>query len=321
VSINKKERKSRKKKRKDTAVSVSVGPSHVHAQLSEETLGKFGNAVTWLFPRWDAKAKISAAVAARVSKKIKAGEELDHQDRQFVGLVFDRQAGAIANQYAVAKRVQEVLPEVKAQTAVLPSPTDGATSKTFAAHAASIAAETTEEEIRDLFARVLAGEISRPGSFSLRTLETVRMLDQELASTFDKARKLAFDNEFILFGSLDSLKSSGLGEEELLELQDAGLVDDPKPLPLQIGHGQPSLTWRYQDRSIRIRPTEAPTIVTRSVPFIRLTRAGREIACVLPMAPDEQYFKRCGTWLSSITGDGARVEWKYETENTWRTFD
>jgi len=313
------------KKKKNTAVSVSVSSDHLRAQVSEGALGKFGSAVAWLFPSKNTKVKIAAALAARVSKKIRAGEPLDDQDRELVSLVFDRQARAIANQQTVAERVQQVLPEVSAQGRQLSPLPNGVTSQTFVAHAESIASETTEEEIRDLFARVLAGELCRPGSFSLRTLEAVRMLDQRLAFTLDTARKFAFNNEFILLveGDVESwVESCGLNAEAFLELQDAGLVDGAaRQFLMKTGHGQKSIVLGYQDRSIRIHPKKSATgIISTPVHVRRLTRVGREIASVLPIAPDEEYFAKCGAWFSLVVGSTSHVDWKYDAEDAWRSF-
>src|SRR5215831_11067179 len=182
----------------DPGASLSVGPDHISAQVSNRTLEKIGSAAKWLFPKKDARTKITAAMASRVTEKIKAGNVLEPHERDFVGLVFERDARALANREAVAYKVQEVLPEVAVRLRELPSAAAGSIDETFIAHAENIASETMGSEIREIFARVLAGEISRPGSISLRTLEALRMLDQGLASTFDKARRLAFDNEVIL---------------------------------------------------------------------------------------------------------------------------
>lgn len=49
------------------------------------------------------------------------------------------------------------------------------------------ATDRNEGELRETFVRILAGEIQRPGSFSVRTLRVLGMLDQGTASLFRKA--------------------------------------------------------------------------------------------------------------------------------------
>jgi len=51
-----------------------------------------------------------------------------------------------------------------------------------------------------------------------------------------------------------------------------------------------------------------------------LTRTGREIASVLPAAPDEEYFERVGRYLSSLDFEKKFliVDWKRDSEQEWR---
>lgn len=310
-------------------VSVSVGPDQVRADVSEGALSKIGDSVAWLFTKKDAKAKITAALAARVSEKIKSGDGLDEHERWFVGLVFEKEARAIANQQEVADRVQQVLPEVSARMAQLPPVDEPATSRTFIGRAETIASEAMENEIREWFARVLAGELCRPGSFLVRTLETVRAMDRELASIFEKARRLAFDNKYILthhtgpwiwkeIGGL--IESRGLTEDALLELKDAGLIDGaPDTICIDLRRAQETILRRYQDRMLRfqVKPAEGEFVTnTMAVEVIRLTRTGRQIASVLPAAPDEEYFERAGRLFCHYFS----VDWKRESEEYWRGF-
>ena len=46
--------------------------------------------------------------------------------------------------------------------------------------------DINNEEMQYVWGKILAGEIKRPGSFSLRTLETIRNLSQDEAKTFQK---------------------------------------------------------------------------------------------------------------------------------------
>jgi hypothetical protein len=249
-------------------VSVSVGPDRLRADVSQGALAKIGDAVAWLYPKRDAKVKITASLAARVSEKIKSGDGLDEQERWFVGLVFEKEARAIANQQEVADRVQQVLPEVSSQVAQLPPVDERGTSRTLIARAEAIASEPMENEIREMFARILAGELCRPGDFSVRTLEILRAMDQELASIFEEARRLAFDNEYILMGQrhqgLDELPAQSrlrslvkvdrrLTDEAILELQDAGLVDGTTTNIVYSVDTDQETIWQYHDRMVRFR--------------------------------------------------------------------
>ena len=57
------------------------------------------------------------------------------------------------------------------------------------------ATDRSEGEMRETFVRILAGEIQHPGSFSVRTLRVLGMLDQRAASLFRKAVSVSVRKE------------------------------------------------------------------------------------------------------------------------------
>jgi hypothetical protein len=79
--------------------------------------------------------------------------------------------------------------------------------------------KATSDRLRSLWARVLAGEVRKPGAFSLRTLRFVSELDQETAQRFEKVARLAVTGEIPRPMSIE-----GDPLMELVELEDAGLI-------------------------------------------------------------------------------------------------
>ena len=93
--------------------------------------------------------------------------------------------------------------------------------------------------IKEAFARILAGEIQRPGTFSLATLHTVGSLDERVAKLVVKAstHSIAFsypagnsEYEEVMIPALDghlgenSLEKEGLGYVELLLLVEHNII-------------------------------------------------------------------------------------------------
>src|SRR5450755_4753355 len=255
-------------------ISLNVGPTGVGATVSEGTIARLGTAAGWLFPKRDAKVVITQALAQRVAAKIREGDLLDAQEQFFVSLLFEKEARRLANQQGVAGRLFEVLPEVTAQVKQLPEYKDRGTSAEFVERAETIAGEISDSGLRDKFARILAGELSRPGAFSLRTLETVRLMDHNVARIFDQFRRLLFDGEYILDeGTGDELvEKYGVTFDDRLELQDAGLIDDSTGIDTQPGGRS---RWKFGDRILRLAVPEGGEKVWTSL--IRLTRPAREL--------------------------------------------
>ena len=107
------------------------------------------------------------------------------------------------------------------------------------------AAVRTQGEMRETFARILAGEIRHPGKFSIRTLRTVGSLDQSTATLFRKAASLRVSMELVaqdtqtgsriyildaripsLGGQLGDnfLENEGLAYSQLIHLTENGLL-------------------------------------------------------------------------------------------------
>ena len=85
------------------------------------------------------------------------------------------------------------------------------------------------EDMRQLWARVLAGEIEHPGSFSLRTVEVLRNMSQAETLAFKNASSLVLeetDGSQFLFCDSDLSdytinQRHGLGMEDILLLEEA----------------------------------------------------------------------------------------------------
>ncbi len=106
------------------------------------------------------------------------------------------------------------------------------------------AADRSQGEMRETFARILAGEIREPGTFSIKTLRTVGALGQSTASLFRKAASLRIGMEIAtsndgssrphvldaripaLSGKLGSnyLQDQGLDYGRIIELTENGLL-------------------------------------------------------------------------------------------------
>ena len=80
--------------------------------------------------------------------------------------------------------------------------------------------------MREIWGRVLAGEVKRPKSYSLRTMEILRNLAKEEAALFVKASRFYIEKDFICtygFGSVCSpnqIFSDMFTKEEIAELRE-----------------------------------------------------------------------------------------------------
>ncbi|WP_438033871.1 DUF2806 domain-containing protein [Sorangium sp. So ce204] len=141
------------------------------------------------------------------------------------------------------------------------------------------AKDVSNEEMRKLWGKLLAGEVAAPGCYSVRTLDVLRNLSPVEARLFEKACSRAFDEGVIL--SDESV--SGLSVEETMVLVDCGLL-------------QSGLAWCFEDeeavgycdKQILFRRRVAGS---RGVGACRLSRAAQELRRLLSLQPDAEFLK------------------------------
>lgn len=180
-------------------------------------LAKFAEIVSFAFggtARGERKMAEAKAYAA----------ELEAKTNNKIALIKAQGEEALAN-YVAAKEARKLRNTVavieKAQThfaegeKVSNEPVDEGWKNRFF----GIVEEISDEELREIWGRVLAGEIKKPKSYSLRTLEILRNLTKEEASIVVKAASFTI-NKTIVY------KNSSLSLSEKLLLQEIGLMLD-----------------------------------------------------------------------------------------------
>ena len=90
----------------------------------------------------------------------------------------------------------------------------------------SYASDVSKEEAQRVWARLLAGEIRSPGSFSLKTLDLLRNLTKEDAENIVEVNSYVFDGIFSV-ASYSSPKHKTLGKlsQKIRRLNQLGLID------------------------------------------------------------------------------------------------
>lgn len=85
-----------------------------------------------------------------------------------------------------AENVEEIVSRAKQQFAPDEQVSEEPVEKDWLNRFLNIAEEISDEEMQDIWGRVLAGEIKKPKSYSLRTLEVLRNLSKEEATLITK---------------------------------------------------------------------------------------------------------------------------------------
>ena len=155
------------------------------------------------------------------------------------------------------------------------------------------AEKASSEKVRDLWGRVLAGEIRRPGAFSLSTLRLLAELDQTLAASFEQEAQHRFAGEFVFRETSGELAGTRL--DRILLLEQAGLLQHGSP----IGGVQRSFPLNENNTLFLFEGHLCIILVSENndpikCPVIPLTRAGKEIATILPPVDPMEVLRRLG---------------------------
>ncbi len=284
----------------------------------------FSGISQWLFPGWSARAKITAAISDRVADKIRSGEPLNDDERCLAALAYEQEAQVLLRKAALVERVEIVMPEVARLVGQSEGPI-GETSEDFKYRASAIAGEIHADEIRDLFARVCAGEFCRPGSFSLKTLEVVRTLDPNVAAAFKRYRALLANGKFLICPAAlwPAAQAAELTNEDISELRDAGLIDDDVHLAILSDPAQPDQLVIFGDRMLRIHrrhDRNVPADFGLRMANSHLTRAGRELNSVLQSTTNVEFFMALGWHLTLQAIKFASIAWTMKDSEDWQPF-
>ena len=176
--------------------------------------------------------------------------------------------------------------------------------------------DVSSEEMQLLWAKVLAGEVEKPGSTSLQTLSILKNLDQATARLFGKLCSTCISlrpdgNQFIdarvpsLGGNAGSnaLQEYGLHFGNLNVLNEHGLVisDYNSRFDYRVCVGvllsgrnpvKMRIPFSFQGRNWLLLPTTERAIAQElTIDGVALTRSGQELSRIVDLAPMNEYTK------------------------------
>lgn len=136
----------------------------------------------------------------------------------------------------------------------------------------NIVEEMSDEELREIWGCALAGEIKKPKSYSLRTLEVLRNLAIEEAAIIVKIAPYVIREEYIY-------RECPLTIEENYTLQDCGiLLDDGHSIQIGVDvkpHTQHAIT--LDSKNTLIVHNDSDQMITYNLNIYTLSVAGQEI--------------------------------------------
>lgn len=144
---------------------------------------------------------------------------------------------------------------------------------------AAFAKDVSEADLQRVWARILAGEIKRPGSFSVRTMRFIAEMDKEVAATFQELARLQFSGNALY--APHGQWTEGPNYIKMKVLQDHGLISEIPGVshrPVKSNESGAAFVWGSNiGLVLKCEPG-----VSFNVPVVLLTQVGKEALRLLP---------------------------------------
>jgi len=181
------------------------------------------------------------------------------------------------------------------------SPDDDWISRFFSA-----AQDVSAEDVQVLWGRILAGEIKKPGSYSLRTLDFLRNLSKAEAEILEKVGKLtvfAANSYLVPIFDMDALESGwNVKKTDQILLAELGIIF-PNDLALQ-SFSRVELTEIAligQDDIVLVKRGQIESEL--AMPAWKFTGIGTDLISLIDRPTDESYFEWIGKWYRKKKGE------------------
>lgn len=170
------------------------------------------------------------------------------------------------------------------------------------------ASQKSSEDMQNLFSRILAGEISNPSTFSIRSIKTISQLDNEVAQLFHifcslcihlKYNGKVVDARVVSLNgnaSTNSLRKYGLDFTSLNVLEEYGLIISDYNSQMNYGscivNGKElaQLPFIYNsNKYVVINHDEKSKIDKIQLPGVMLTKVGKELFQIIDVEENKEY--------------------------------
>lgn len=158
------------------------------------------------------------------------------------------------------------------------------------------ASQVSTEELQNLWGRVLAGEVSAPGSYSLRTLEFLRNLSKEEAQAINRLSQFRIGSA-IYREAPEILDSEGVTFGFLLSMQQLGIVAGVEAVGLELSQGSVQ-----SDKFIRPIQSNGMVLVAKGLdpaaklklPVFQVTALGEQVMSLGKFKANVAYLRKVG---------------------------
>ena len=159
----------------------------------------------------------------------------------------------------------------------------------------NLAEDISNERMQELWGKILSGEVKKPGSFSLRSLELLKNITKYEAEIFTKFVQLNVRHSrghFIPYIEQNTFETYfDIPYSEILLMYEIGLLSSGPNIGLHFPALEFPALMFYEFGDTGIQVTTAAHDKQNSVAILSLTQIGLELAALIPFERNEQNIK------------------------------
>lgn len=150
----------------------------------------------------------------------------------------------------------------------------------------------SDKEMQILWAKILAGEIEKPSSYSLRTLDVLRNMSKEEAECFVKICNASIKSgseKYVIPVDQDYISKNDIDYSDILMLEEIGLINSGSGIQINddLESNTEYILYVYGSLIVRAIASEKRKLSLRVYPF---TNVGNELATLIDRESNEENF-------------------------------
>ena len=206
----------------------------------------------------------------------------------------------ITKQYNI-ENIVELTKEELADSPVVPNePIDQRWARRFFENATEI----SDDETQKLWAKILAGETKKKGSFSLRTLEAMKNLSQEEAKLFQEySQYFLYERNKTYLVNIDTINNQfGISHENCMVLENAGLLFT-QPKRVALFNEVVGVKLLFFTKKLCFFAKHLKSNTTIPLDILLLTSVGHELFSLVPQDSNTEYMKALMQFINQAQKD------------------
>lgn len=157
--------------------------------------------------------------------------------------------------------------------------------------------DISNEDMQQLWGKILTGEIKKPNTFSLRSLDALNKMTMKEAQTFMELRPyiICYRGTWAILNDDNLNEKYKMSYQKVLEMSECGLIDSSAIMSITFPIlPEYPLELVYNTKVLRVNATKEKKL---AIPIYKLTKVGIDILNIVDEKYDENYFKDVAQYL------------------------